>query len=183
MKRLALAALLLFVGHLSHAGTFDCSTIYDEYDSLMQKNFLLSPQKYVPVKKASLSRAEYNSQQKGTFLLSEDSKNWGIAIVHTNRNTWGKFLFTWGAPFAGGQPSLLIKKLTLFGRVLDGYAPRITSQIAVPSSYTVDLDTGVVGGGAEADIWFHNIDGNTMYIEAVNGAEISFPMGSLCASR
>lgn len=165
---------------LAYAGPFDCSTIYDEFDSLMYKNFLINPGNYVRTTSQRMSRTQYNSEQKGRLMLARDNRNWGVAVVHTNRNTWGKFLFTWGAPVTEGQPSLILKKITLFGRVMDGNAPRTIEQINIASSYQVDLDTGRSSAGNDADIWFHNVDGTTMYIEAVNGAEITFPMESLC---
>lgn len=180
MRRLSALIFVMLASSVSFAGSFDCSTIYDEFDSLMLKNFLIRPQNYVQVVNQRMSRAQYNNEQKGRLMLANDNRGWGVAIVHTNRNTWGKLLFTWGAPMQNGQPSLILKKVTLFGRVLDGFAPRTVGLINVPSSYTVDLDTGAIGAGNQADIWFHNVDGNTMFIEAVNGAEISFPMQSLC---
>lgn len=176
----ALALVLTFVSSETKAGTFDCSVVYDEFTSLMNKNFLLNPGTYVNTTKVRLSRADYNSRQKGVLLQSLENKGYGVAVVHTNRNTWGKFMFTWGAPQQNGHPSLIIKDLTLYGRVLDGYQPRVTPKIVVPTSYQVDLDTSAVGGGTLADIWFHNVDGNTMFVEAVNGATLDFPMESLC---
>jgi len=163
------------------AGNYDCSLVYDEYDSLMHKQFLLNPSNYVKTTEGRMSRNSYNSDQKGIFLQSEDHKNYGIAIVHTNNNTWGKLLYTWGAPFNNGHPSLLIKEAVLYGRVLDGYKPRVMRDIVISSSWTFDLDNNNGrNAGQSADIWFHNVDGNEMYIEAVNGAELSFPMESLC---
>lgn len=184
MKKSLLSIIATFTFLLApqaFAGDFDCSLVYDEYDSLMHKQFLLKPSNYVATATGRLSRSEYNSQQKGIFLQKEEHKNYGIAIVHTNNNTWGKLLYTWGAPFNNGNPSLLIKEAVLYGRVLDGYKPRVMRDIVISSSWTFDLDTNNGrSAGDTADIWFHNIDGNTMYIEAINGAELSFPMESLC---
>jgi hypothetical protein len=187
MKRFGISKLavtfsfaLLLATSTARAGTFDCSVIYDEFDSLMNKNFLTSPQNYVKVTTGKMSRNDYNSVQKGIFLQKAENKGWGIAIVHTNRNTWGKFLYTWGAPNTGNIPSLLIRELTLFGRVVDGYQPRTSPQIAVASSYTVDLDAARIASDNTADVWFHNVDNNIMYVEAVNGAEIYFPLQSMC---
>lgn len=180
MKTLMTMIATMMMAQTVFAGTMDCSVVYDEFQSLMHKSFLINPSNYVSVKRGRMSRSEYNSEQKGKLLQIDANKGWGVAIVHTNRNTWGKLMFTWGAPMQNGHPSLIIKDLTLYGRVLDGYAPRTTARINVPTSYTVDLDTATIGGGAQSDIWFHNVDGNTMYIEAVNGAEISFPMESMC---
>ena len=63
---------------------------------------------------------------------------------------------------------------------MDGHAPRTLKNIKIKSSFTIDLDTGKTGAGKTADLWFHNVDGNEMYIEAVNGASLEFPMESMC---
>lgn len=178
---LIVSAGLVSAATPASAGSFDCSVVYDEFDSLMNKNFLVNPAKYVRVVTGKLSRADYNSRQKDRLLLRPGRKGWGVAIVHTNANTWGKFLFTYGGRRdSRGTPLLILRDLTLFGRVQDGNAPRVTREIRVSSSQRVDLDSGLAGEGPEADIWFHNIDGRTMYVEAVNGAKLSFPMESLC---
>lgn len=173
MKRLLLLALASVFSTQAFAA--DCNLVYDEYDSLMNKYFLLAPGWYTPVKNNRISRSEYNSQQKGKFLLKAGNEGYGIAVVHTNNNTWGKMLYTWSA----GGKELIIKEATLYGRVLDGYKPRTLRNIKIPSSWTYDLDTGTLGG-AGADIWFHNVDGNTMYLEERNGANLTFPMDTLC---
>lgn len=104
----------------------------------------------------------------------------GIATFRTNKNSYGKFLYTWGAPFKNGNPSLILKDVVIYGRVMDGFKPKKISKIVVPSSFTVDLDTFQVGAGSKSDVWFHNINGRTMFIEARNGADLHFPMESMC---
>ena len=186
MKRFAFLSLFLlpvFSAAPAHAGSFDCNVVYDEFDSLMNKNFLQNPEAYVQVKQGRLSRGEYNGEQKGKLLLRPDRKGLGVAIVKTNRNTWGKFLYTWGGPGdSRGTPLMILRDLTLFGRVVDGNAPKTVREIRVSSSQTVDLDRGMTTEGPEADIWFRNVDGKTMFIEAVNGATLTFPMETLCAA-
>jgi len=159
----------------------NCDLVYDEFDSLMNKQFLLEPGKYTQVASQRLSRKRYEQSQQGKFLLSVDRKDYGIAIVHTNKNTWGKFLFTWGK--SGEQTVLIIKDATLYAGVLDGYRPRTYKPLRVRSSYQLDLDTGKSTTQRDADIWFHNVDGTTMYLEAVNGAALFFPLRSLCAPK
>jgi len=182
-------ALLQFIFIIStaKAQAKNCDLIYDEFDHLMNKQFLLNPAQYVTSKLVKLSRHEYNTKQKGTFLLSAHRKGLGIAIVHTNSNTRGKLLFTWGKPYKNGQPSLIIKELVLYGRVIDRFKPRVKRNITIASSFTLDLDSDNINNGAKvgkkADIWFHNIDGKTMYIEAINGAKLVFPMSSICSSN
>ena len=173
MKRLLLAASIALCS--SHVFAADCNLVYDEYDSLMNKYFLLTPGWYVPVKQDRISRVEYNNNQKGKFLLNSSRTGYGVAVVHTNNNTWGKLLYTWSA----GGKDLIIKEATLYGRVMDGYKPRTLTNITIPSSYTYDLDTGTMGG-AGADIWFHNVNGTEMYLQEIGGADLTFPLASLC---
>lgn len=180
-SKLVLLFSFLFVSQLVQAGNFDCSVVYDEYDSLMNKRFLINPSHYVDTQSHRISRHEYNSEQKGQFVLRSEHQGYGVAIFRTNKNTYGKFLYTWGAPWSPeGNPSLIIKDLVKYGRVLDGYKPVRKAKIVVPSSYTVDLDTFRVGAGSNSDIWFHNVNGSLMYLEAKNGANLYFPMESLC---
>lgn len=163
------------------AGPFDCSVVYDEFDSLMNKNYLVKPEAYGPVIKDKISRAQYNAQQKGKLLLRPGREGMGVAIVHTNKNTRGKFLFTWGGRGdARGTPLLVLRDVTLYGRVADGFARRLTREIRISSSQSVDLDKGHAAVGPEADIKFYNADGKTLLIEAINGAKLTFPVASLC---
>ena len=179
MRKLGVLFLLLFSQTIA-AGNFDCSVVYDEYDSLMNKNFIVNPSNYVRTEENKISRFAYNSRQKGQFTLKDGRKGMGIATFRTNSNSFGKFLYTWGAPFNNGNPSLILKDVVVYGRVMDGYRPRKIRKIIVPSSYTVDLDTFQVGATAESDIWFHNINGRTMFLETRNGADLHFPMESMC---
>ncbi len=177
-----IAVLILLWSLSASVLAVNCDLVYDEFDSLMNKEFLLHPEKYVSVKTDRLSRRDYNKLQKNKFLLSNPNRGLGIAIIHTNRNTWGKILFTWGKPFQSGQPSLVIKKAVLYGRVKDGDRPRVMKNINIKSSFTLDIDTGRTGG-KRADIWFHNVDGKEMYMQAVNGASLKFPTRSLCQPK
>lgn len=163
------------------AGAYDCSVVYDEFDSLMNKGFLLKPEGYVPVERDKLSRADYEAKQRDRLLLGAGRRGAGVAIVRTNANTYGKFLFAWEGPGdARGVPLLVLRDVTLYGKVQDGSARRVTREIRLSASQKADLDRGLPTEGPEADIWFHNVDGKTIYLEAVNGAQIAFPMGSLC---
>ncbi len=179
----AFAAIVLMAGYSTpaNAGPYDCSVVYDEFDSFMNKNFLMKPESYVSTVQGKLSRGDYNSKQKGKLLLSPHRKGMGVAIVHTNKNTRGKFLFTWsGRGDQRGTPLMILRDVTLFGRVEDGYRPKKFREIRVSSSQTVDLDTGRPTQGDAADIWYHAVDAKTILIEAVNGAKLSFPMETLC---
>ena len=177
VSTIGLVGVLLLCSQATFA--FNCDLVYDEFDSLMNKRFLLNPGQYVPTASQRLSRKDYNSKQKGRFLLRQERQGLGIAVFRTNGNRRGKLLYTWGRPVVNGQPSLIIKEAVSFGRVEDGHRPRRFRNLSVPSSFRLDLDTGRTRRTG-ADIWFHNIDGREMYIEAVNGASIEFPLSSLC---
>jgi hypothetical protein len=145
----------------------------------MNKSFLTNPGNYVKTKSKRLSRQQYNARQKNSFLLNKENQGYGIAIVQSNRGLHGKLLFTWGRPIQSGHPSLIIKKAVLYRQVDTGIPSIIHRDINLATSNTFDLDSGKTGG-QRADIWFHTIDKQTMYIEAVNGAKLFFPMESLC---
>ena len=171
-------ALTLLAQSPAHA--LNCALVYDEFDHLMNKSFLQNPAAYTTGKEGQFSRVDYLNQAK-QFRLYPQRKNYGIAVFRTNNNTRGKFLFTWQRQQAGDtQPTLFIKKLVTYGRVTDGSRQQVRSSIAVKSSFTLDLDTGRQGSGEKADIWFNNVNGREMYIKAVNGADIFFPIQSLC---
>lgn len=179
----ALAALTVLAAPVSPAlaGPYDCSVVYDEFDSFMNKNFLLKPDAYVGTVQDKLSRNDYNSRQKGALLLSPHRQGMGVAIVHTNKNTRGKFLFSWsGRGDLRGTPLLILRDVTLFGRVQDGANPRTYREIRVSASQLIDLDTGRPTQGADADIRYQALDAKNVYLEAVNGAKLTFPMATLC---
>ena len=81
----------LFATTTAHATT--CDWVYDEFDSLMNKQFLMSPDKYVPVVKNRLSRRDYHRQKRADFLFRGNRKSSGVAIVRTSSNRWGVVLF------------------------------------------------------------------------------------------
>ncbi len=156
-------------------------TLIDEFDQLMVKGFLLDPGRYAPVETERLSRSTFNTRQKGVFVLPSARRNKGIAILRTNDGAPGKLLFSWGLPGDGRELSLILEAVTLYDKVLDPGSVRRMQRIVVPSAAAVDLDSGKVGDDEAADLRFRNIDGQIMFIEAVNGARLDFPMASLCA--
>ncbi len=139
MKKISILFLLWMVSGGANAG-LSCDLVYDEFDSLMNKDFLTRPDQFVKVKKNRLSRRDFNRYQKGKFTLSKGRQQLGVAIIHTNRNTWGKLLYTWGVSPQNRRPILLIREAVLFGRVTDGYRPRVMKNIIISSSGTYDLD-------------------------------------------
>ena len=153
----------------------------DEFDQLMVGRFLIDPGRYVEVESGRLSRSTFNTRQKGVFVLPAGRREKGIAILRSNRNVHGKLLFSWGLPGDGRALSLILESVTLYDKVGEPEGARRTQRIVVPPSSAVDLDSGQVATDGTADLRFRNIDGQVMFIEAVNDARLEFPMASLCA--
>jgi len=174
------AIVILNYPVVSMAGYFDCSVIYDEFDSLMNKQYLIEPDRYVQVQKGKMNRTEFFSRQQGTLRLSTDRKNYGVLIFRTNQNVRGKLLFNWNIEDINGQPPIMLQESILYGRVYDGYAPQQLRPTMVKPTFFIDIDTGAVTEETmEADIAYRVSEGE-FFLEAVNGAEINFPVESLC---
>lgn len=77
------------------ARDFDCSVIYDEYDSLMHKEYLKSPEIYVDVAENEFSDVDFLGKQKGKLTLHPDHNNLGVAIFRTDQQLYGKMLINW----------------------------------------------------------------------------------------
>ena len=177
----AWAGLLALQVGAADAGYFDCNVVYDEFEQLMTKNFLVEPDRYVSVVAGRLTRKDFIDLQKGRFTLRAEREGFGIGIVQTNRNTRGKFLFSWNQSPREDLIPLVIEETVLYGRVSDGYAPRRLAPIYVKPSFAVDLDSGqVLDAGHETTDVVYNIQDGVFYIEAVNGASLQFPLESMC---
>ncbi|MFC1664280.1 hypothetical protein ACFL17_01445 [Pseudomonadota bacterium] len=176
----ALVGVLLFYPVITIAGYFDCNVIYDEFDSLMNKQFLIDPGRYVQAQKGRMSRTEFFNRQQGRLHLSGDRKKYGVAIIRTNQNIRGKLLFNWNVQEINGIPPIMIQEGILYGRVYDGFAPQRLRPTLIKPTYFIDIDTGAVTEETkEADIAYKAEDGN-YFLEAANGAELSFPVETLC---
>lgn len=164
------------------AGPFDCSVVYDEFDSFMNRNYLVNPQNYGQVLQGKITRDYFDQNQKGRLLLRPGREGMGAAVVRTNGGAHGKFLFSWGGRGdAQGTPLLVLRDITLYGGVENGTGLRRTRELRMTSSQSVDLDAGRASTGPEADIVYRNLDGKTLLIEPINGAALTFPMQTLCA--
>ena len=172
MRKLGVLFLLLLSQTIA-AGNFDCSVVYDEYDSLMNKNFIVNPSNYVRTKENKISRFAYNSRQKGQFTLKDGGKGMGVPLFELTEIVW-KISIHVGRSFNNGNPSLILKDVVVYGHYYGWLPTKKNKKIIVPSSYTVDLDTFQVGATAESDIWFHNINGRTMFLETRNGPTSTF---------
>ena len=172
------------------SGYFNCSVIYDEFESLMNKEFLLEPDRFISTISQRLTKSEFENLQKGQFLVYEERAGMGIAIFRTNENLSGKLLFRWSDPLVDGQSHLIIEQATVFGRVEDGYGPKRTGPFRVKPGFGLDLDTGQydtrIGQAAgQENITVdlrHSIDpesGEAVF-EAANDAVIHFPVETMC---
>lgn len=178
----ALAALTLSTGDSApaHAKLFNCNVVYDEFDSFMNKDFLLQPQAYGKGLQDKITRAE-TTQQNRALLLHPSREGMGVAIVQTNKNVHGKFLFMWsGRGDFRGTPLLILREVKLFKRVQDGGGLKKRREIRLSAAQMVDLDTGRVTQGNGGDIRYQAVDAKTIQLEAVNGAKLFFPMETLC---
>lgn len=166
----------------AHAGSFDCSVVYDEFESFMNRNYLVRPDNYGQVLSGRITRDYFEENQKGRIMLRPGREGMGVAVVRTNGDAHGKFLFGWGGRGdAQGTPLLVLRDITLYGDVETGGGLKMTREVRVTASQSVDLDSGRASTGAEADLTYRNLDGKTLVIEPVNGAAITFPMETLCA--
>lgn len=176
----ALSASFLLFAQPAVSGTFDCSVVYDEYDSFMNKNYLIKPDAYVRTLQGKISQAE-TGNQANALLLSPHRLGMGAAVVQTNKNAYGKFLFSWsGRGDLRGTPLLILRDVTTFKNVQDGNGRRAYREIRVSASQMVDLDTGRATQGEGADIRYNASDPKQIVLEAINGAKISFPMETAC---
>ena len=175
----------------ARAGFFDCNVIYDEFESLMNRQFLSEPGVYVAVTMDAFSGGEFRSSQRGVFHLYPNRANLGVAVVATNRNTRGKLLLDWEQPPVRGVAVLDIVDGVLYGRIEDGYAPHRLARTRVRSGFTLDLDSGrqteVLRDrdgnpqitDEDADVLVSG-NGQTLSIQAVNEARLWFPLESMC---
>ena len=144
------------------AGAFDCGVVYDEFDSLMNKNFLVKPDAYVKTLEGRISRAEA-LKQSGALLLGPGRKGMGVAIVKTNKNATGKFLFSWsGRGDLRGTPLMIVRDVTLYGRVQDGHGRRNFRELRVSASQSADPDSGRLIRRKRARLWAWQANGCTV---------------------
>lgn len=177
----------------AQAGYFDCSVIYDEFDSLMNKRYLVEPANYVVTIKDRLSREEFIGLQQGKLMLSGAREGKGVGVVRTNRNSYARFVFSWGESLRERAPALEVHETVIYGRVEDGYAPQRLRPLTVNPGFGLDFDEAQVvelPRDAEsgeplperettADL-AHVGAGGQLYLEAVNGATLDFPVESMC---
>jgi hypothetical protein len=177
---LAVLAAVSIPGTGVLAGPFDCSVAYDEYDSFMNRNFLIKPEAYVATLENAVTQAQA-SKQAGALMLRSGRQGMGAAVIRTNKNAYGKFLFSWeGRGDLRGTPLLILRDVTVFAKVETGAGQKKFREIRISASQLIDLDSGRATQGGEADIRYQAIEAKTIRLEAINGARLVFPMETLC---
>lgn len=180
----ALSTLTLLLSGINNpvaAGYFDCSVVYDEYDSLMLRQFLIEPDRYVTTLRDNFSFEQFFSMQRGLLRLNDRRRGLGVAIVRTNRNASGKFLFSWERNDATTDPVLTIRELVLYGRVADGLDPILQGPILLKPNTELDLDTGkTMDQSDDSDLVYQITADGAAVLSATHGAKIDLPIESLC---
>lgn len=187
------ALALLLVSARVYAGTFDCSVVYDEFESLMNKQFLINPDKYVQTLPGQISKQQFEGVSNAHFHLYPTRKGLGIGVLTTNLNTHAKFLFHFGQPMADGTVQVIIDQVVKYGRVEDGYAPQRIGPFRLNPGMSIDIDSGkYVPLPGELtnpeDQKNQKKNGDLLYdvgpdgsiLKAVNGAAVEFPLDTLC---
>ena len=187
------ALALLLLSAKVYAGTFDCSVVYDEFESLMNKQFLANPDKYVQTLPGQISKQQFGGVSKANFHLYPSRNGLGIGILTTNLNTHAKFLFHFGDPMADGTVQVVIDELVKYGRVEDGYAPERIGPFRLEPGMSIDIDTGKYvplpgeltkpedqqNQTKNGDL-LYDVGDNGSVLKAVNGAAVEFPLETLC---
>ena len=86
-----------------------------------------------------------------------------LIYCRTSSGNYAKLLLEWG-------DTLIIRRLEVYDG--SGHRTLSRSNISIPSSHTIDLDTAQVNGGTR-DLWWHAVNASTFYLESRNGAAIS----------
>ena len=176
----AAAVMTAGFGAGAQAKLFNCNVVYDEFDSFMNKDFLVQPQAYVKNIQGKISQADAR-MQSSALLLSPGRQGMSVAIVQTNKQGYGKFLFSWsGRGDLRGTPLLILREVSIYSKVENGTGLKKFREIRVSAAQMIDLDTGRGTQGTGADIRYQAVDAKTIQLEAINGAKLTFPMETLC---
>jgi hypothetical protein len=192
----ALCAATIAASAVAHAGSFDCAVVYDEFESLMNKRFLVQPDSYVRTQPGRISQEQFEGVSNANFLLYPAREGMGIGILQTNQNIHAKFLFHWSQPMTDGSTHLIIDEVVKYGRVSDGYAPSRIGPFRLKPGMSIDIDRGdyVPMGSTripedelarrrEAGDLLYETDPDGGVLRVVNGAEVQFPLETLCRSE
>lgn len=194
----ALTSVLFACAALSppaHAGSFNCSVVYDEFESLMNGQFLVAPDKFVSTLPGRISKQQFDGVANANFHLYPGREGMGIGVLTTNLNVHAKFLFHWSQPMSDGTVHVIIDELVKYGRVQDGYAPSRIGPFRLKPGMSIDVDSGnyvpLPGELARAgdqenrpetgDLRYE-VGANGTLLESVNGAAVQFPLETMCSS-
>lgn len=191
--RLVCAFVLAAASTVAWSQAFNCSVVYDEFESLMNKRFLTQPDQFVRTLPGSVSQQQFEDVANAGFVLYPGRKGLGIGILTTSQNIHAKFLFHWSQPMVDGTTHVIIDEVVKYGRVADGYAPDRIGPFRLKPGTSIDIDTGeyVETGGLvnqEDDRARQLSTGDLMYesgpegsvLKAVNGAQVQFPLDTMC---
>jgi hypothetical protein len=142
-RRLTAALIFsaLVVPAVSSSADFDCSLIYDEYDSLMGGGYLAAPENYVSGYDSWFSQTAFDTLQRGVFKLHPERAEAGVLVFRTNQNRHGKLLYYWTDPLVDGRRYLVISEVAWYARVADGAGLELFGRLRASSGLGVDLDT------------------------------------------
>ncbi len=176
-------SVLLGLFYLIEAKSYDCSVIYDEFDSLMHKDFLVSPDNYVPNISGEISFEDFNAAQRGKLYLRKDRPEKGVGIIFTNNKLYGKFVFDWH-----DKTTVTIEDIIIYSRVEDGYAPIHHWHLTLKQGDKIDLDSGKVFSSdnypeeelLRADLQLSESSVDNPVLESINEARVFYPTASLC---
>lgn len=175
------------------AGTFNCAVVYDEFESLMNKRFLVQPDDFVRTQPGSISMEQFQDVSAADFLLYPGRQGMGIGILTTNQNIRAKFLFHWSQPMVDDTRHVIIDEVVKFGRAADGYAPSRMGPFRLKPGMAIDIDNGVYVPAREGLVRDEELarkqqTGDLLYevnpdgavLRSVNDAEVLFPLETLC---
>lgn len=190
----AAGALLAFQALApARAGSFNCAVVYDEFESLMNKEFLKEPSQYVRTLPGRISKQQFDGVSNAKFHLYPSRDGMGIGILKTTDNVRAKFLFHWSQPMVDGTVHLILDEVVKYGRVADGYAPSRIGPFRLKPGMTIDVDTGEYipledelipeaerdRKKKSGDLQYESGDEGTI-LKAVNNAEVEFPLETMC---
>jgi len=186
-------AILAGASTAAHAGSFNCAVVYDEFESLMNKQFLSQPDRFVRTLPGRISKEQFEGVSNADFLLYPSREGMGIGVLTTNKRVHAKFLFRWSEPMADETSHVIIEELVKYGRVSDGYAPSRAGPFRLKPGMAIDIDSGeyvLVEEGLlqDEELARKKETGDLLYeagagggvLKSVNGAQVQFPLETMC---
>jgi len=186
-------ALLASLPGAAHGGSFNCAVVYDEFESLMNKRFLVEPGEFVRTLPGRISKQQFEGVSNADFHLYPGRENLGIGILRTNLNVHAKFLFHWSQPMADGTVHVILDVVVKYGRVSDGYAPQRIGPFRLRPGMAIDIDSGDYvpmeagiikedpdGKRHESGDLNYEVGPQGTVLKSVNGAEVEFPLETMC---